>query len=77
MKIEFPPATVSLSVAEMIDAVQAYLLKQGTIRNGGTFDQHRLGNLVATDLRSLSTTGSPQLRLTGSLTFELLPESQP
>jgi hypothetical protein len=72
MKINHPPATITLTTAELHGAIVLYLESQNTVLDG-----LRLGGLVATDFTTMQLVSSPRSWLSGSVTFELLPESKP
>ncbi len=71
MKINHPPATLTLTSVELALAVERYLKQREPLPEG-----LRLGNLVGTHFTEISAIGQTRTYLSGQITFELLPESQ-
>lgn len=69
MQINQPPPRITLTVNEVLEAVQTYVDRRVS-------DKPVVDGLVATDLADYRVIGSHDVVLQGSLTFTLKPESQ-
>ena len=69
MRIQHPNPTVTLSVAEVTEAVEMYIKGRNEMP-----DAKRLGNMVHAELTTMANVVGTS-RQAGQITFELIPES--